>query len=188
MLKAPIKGSLGYVSRLKKHNISFVLINTLVSAMIFIIGYLMWETKSNICTIFAVCSLLPGCKRLVNLIVIFPFKDMTKENQKTISEKIDKNSTATIYNDLLVASEKYYLSFGEVFFAKSKLIAFSEMSKDKIDFADDYLNKAFDKRGYDVRVTICNNVKDYIRIVLSVAEEDMNCDKEAKAFFESLFI
>lgn len=188
MLKAPTKGSLGYVSKLKKHNISFVLINAIISATIFLIGFFMWETKSNICTIFAVCSLLPGCKRLVNLIVIFPFKDMSKENHRIISEKIKRNSKAIFYNDLLVASEKYYLSFGEVFFAKSKLVAFSELSKDKIDFADDYLNKAFEIRGYDVKVTICNNVKDYIRIVLSISEDDMNCDEEARAFFESLLI
>lgn len=188
MLKAPKKGSLGYVSKLKKHNICFVLINTLIAAIIFGVGLFLWETKSNICTIFAVCSLLPGCKRLVNLIVIFPFKDMKKEDYGIISEKLKLKGNETIYNDLLVASEKYYLSFGQVFFAKSKMIAFSGMSKDKLEFANEYLNKAFDIRGYNVKVTICDNVRDYIRIASMIEEEDLICDEEARRFFESLLI
>ena len=188
MIKAPVKGSLGYVSRLKKHNICFILINVIVAAIIFGIGLFLWNSRSNICTIFAVCSLLPGCKRLVNLIVIFPFKDMNKDDYSIISEKLKLGGNEAIYNDLLVATEKYYLSFCQVFFAKSKMIAYSDMSREKLAFAEEYLNKAFEIRGYDVKVTICDNVKDYIRIASLIEGKDVVSDGEARRFFESLFI
>lgn len=187
-MKKIAKGNKGYIDNLKKRDICFIFINVLIAVIIFAVGMLIWKNKANVATIFAVCSLLPGCKRVVNLIMIFPFKGISNEDYAVIKEKINPENEVKTYTDMLFATEKCFLLFKHVVLTDAKLIAFSQMTKDKNDFADEYLNKGFQIRGLDVKVTVYSNLTDYIRVAQNAIENGSEPSEEIKGYLESLFV
>lgn len=182
------KGTKGYINRLKKRDILFVLVNVVIAAIIFLIGMLIWDKKENIATVIAVCSLLPGCKRIVNLIMIFSFKGISDEDYGIITKSLPEADNKKYYSDMLIASEKYFMLFYHVTLVGSKCIIYSCMSTEKNNFAEEYLNNGFRKRGIDMNVTVFSGVEDYIRALVDFPADEIEVSEDAVKYLESLLV
>lgn len=179
------KGTKGYVSFLKKYDFIFVAVSALICFIVYYLGIRIWGSKANIGTVVAICSLLPGCKRLANLIVIFPFKGISDENYDRIEKKV-KNGWFCM-TDMLFATEKCNCMFDHLVMTDTKLFAFSSMSKDKNDFAKQYLEEAFRKRQLGIKVNLYSGIDEYLAVLDKTAEEEFTNEK-AMDYVTSLLI
>lgn len=183
-----VKGTKGYIRQLKLTDTAAIIAIAVAAAVIFVIGMLVWKNKANIATIVAVCALLPACKRLVNLILIFRFKGISDADYEIISQKISTGGKAQTYTDMLFATEKCFLLFQHAVLKGTRLIAYSDMPEDKNSFAAEYLNKGFKLRQADVKVKIYTGVKEYASAVGKLSDSEAEINEEAKCYIESLFV
>ncbi len=185
----PSKGMKGYVSRLKRIDICFILFETLIAAIIFIAGLLIWKNRANIATIIAVCSLLPACKRLVNFIMILKFKGISDGDYKKIAgEKVKGKVKIYEYSDMLFSSDKYFLMFYHASLFSSEMIAFSGMSDEKNAYAAQYLKRGFEIRGLSVHVRIYTEVEKYISARNAASERQSEADEDSVSWINSLLV
>jgi hypothetical protein len=179
------KGTYGYLKQMKTRDLIFVLISLVVALSVFGIGLYKFKTRANIATVIAICSLLPACKRIVNLIMVTPFKAISKADYERFAEyKID-NTRA--YFDVLFSSEKYIMKFDHCIMTEKELYALSSMNKEKTAYSESYLNEAFKKRGVSVKVKVYQTPGDYEHLLKVIKNENEPCD-DAWRFFESLML
>ncbi len=175
------KGEAGRVTYLKLTDVIFVLASAAISCGMFAMGLYIKHTKANLLTVCAVLFLLPACKKLTNLIVILPHKDIDSEVLKKITEAKEKAfaSAPTVpvsFTDMLCSTEDHILKFGDVTVTKGRVLAYSEMNKKLNDYAVDYFRSALKKRGFDCSFAIFTSADEYASAV-----KRLNIEKEADA-------
>lgn len=183
-----VKGTKGYIRQLKITDTAVIFAIAVLAAAIFAVGLLVWKDKANIATIIAVCMLLPACKRLVNLIMVFRFRGISDEDYDMILNKIGGEKKAQTYADMLFATEKCFLLFQHAVLKGTKLFVYSNMPADKNSFAAEYLNKGFQLRQIDVKVKIYTGIKEYASAAEKLSDSEADVNEEAKSYIESLFV
>ncbi len=185
-MKKISKGEHGYLSYVKKRDLRYILITIVFAVLVFVAGILKWKTKSNIATVIAVMSFLPACKRIVNLIVLMPFKPMSEELYKKISEHVPENAVA--FTDTVFSSEQRMYKFEHAVLTNVGMYAYSEMGQVKNYDCDTYLNDGFERRGISCRVKIYSKSDDYINLIKRINSDEEFKNDDAKAFFKSLIV
>ena len=178
------KGKKGYISLLKRYDMIFILVSALIALGVFMIGLNIWNTKKNIGTVVAVLSLLPACKRLTNLIMIFSFKGISEENYAKVAPLVKPEWL--VLEDMLFSTEKYILEFDHVVLSGSKMFALSKMSKDKNDYIKEYFETAFKKRAIDMTFNLYSNVNDYAGVLKRMEGESFENEKATDYIFSLL--
>lgn len=183
------KGMKGYISKLKRTDILFILSDVIIAAVIFIVGMMVWKEKGNIATVVAVCAMLPACKRVVNLILIFKFKGISNDDYDTIINKCKHEADFAVnYADMLFSTEQYFLLFKHAVLTENKLLAYSDMGKEKNEYATEYLKKGFSIRGIDVHVKIYSDVREYASARAAALENNAETDTDAVSYINSLLV
>lgn len=97
-MKKLVKGRPGYIQRRKKRYLMWAILEFAVVLMLLALG--IWQTGSrkNILTIVAIVGCLPAAKMLVEYVVMFPFKGISRNCAKEIK---DKASLLTMAYDLI---------------------------------------------------------------------------------------
>ncbi len=180
------KGEHGYLCYVKKRDLRYILITIVFAAVVFAVGLLKWKTKSNIATVIAVMSFLPACKRIVNLIVLMPFKPMNDEIYKKITEYVPDN--AVIFTDTVFSSEQCMYKFEHAVMTNAGMYAFSEMGQVKNYDCDKYLNDGFERRGISCKVKIYSKSDDYLNLLKKITLNEEFKNDDAAAFFRSLIV
>ena len=81
------RGSFEYIKKKKKKHMSAMLLQILAGVIIFVIGLLLNKyDKVNICTVVAILMVLPAAKHLVEFIVMFPYKSVTRERYDKVMD------------------------------------------------------------------------------------------------------
>ena len=180
------KGEKGYISSLKTYDLVFILASVIICAGIFIYGIKTAGSKANIFTVISVCLLLPACKRLTNLIVVFPYKGIKNEDYEKIVPVIKEGWDC--FCDMIFTTEDHVLKFNHCVLADNYFVAYSDMDAEKNKYIKEYLEKGFDKRGSSVHVTVCTELQKYLNILMNTVPEG-KCENEyALSFVRSLMV
>ena len=179
------KGRKGYISLLKKYDLAFVAASALVCFLVYYLGLKIWHSKANIGTVVAVCSLLPACQRLTNLILIMPFKGIGDKEYEKILPAV-KPGWITV-SDMLFSTEKSLLEFDHVVMTNSRMLILSKMSRDKNSYSKEYFETSLRKRGISMKVNIYTELNDYVA-VLNRSEEEKFENEKAWEYVSSLLV
>lgn len=179
------KGQKGYISLLKKYDLAFIAASALTCFLVYYAGLRIWHSKANIGTVVAICSLLPACKRLTNLIMIFMFKGIDDSDYTKIEPNLKEGWF--ILCDMLFSTEKCMLEFDHVVMTNSKMIILSKMSKEKNTYALDYFRTAFKKRALSMKVSLSTDADEYAA-VLSKTDAESFTNEKASEYVTSLMV
>ncbi len=97
------KGSIGYLTALKKKNGIRTGIAFAIVLAIFVIGILITGTKNNYATVLAVVGVLPAARVAVSFFVLLPHKSCDKEFAERMQETAGDMTTVF---DCIVSNEK----------------------------------------------------------------------------------
>lgn len=162
----------GYIDWKKKKEMFAVLVQCLIAASIFIIGYLLNDnSKNNVFTIVAVLLVLPMAKHLVAVIILFPYR--------TPSAKLYENVMKTARPDAFVFSDYVFTSQEKVMYLSSMVVQGKEIiglagrEKENIAYIKSYLERSMKQRTLPYQVIICTEEAVYLKkIKETVAESE----------------
>lgn len=180
------KGEKGYLNQTKRNDILFVILVAVISITIYIIGMRIYKKTANIATVFAILSLLPGCKRVVNFLMLLQFVEIKKAELKRIEEIVIEG--AIRYVDPVFSSEKYLMKFEYLVMTNNGLYAYSKMDKTKTSHAKEYLSEGLKKRMIKGNVSISTNIGEYEHLLKSLKSSDEFSNEDLKFFYDTLMM
>lgn len=181
-----VKGQKGYINYLKKKDIIFIVVVAALSIGIYACGMYIYKTRANIATVFAILSLLPACKRVVNLLVLLPFRQIKSEDLSRIEAIVPENVVALV--DPVFSSESHLMKFEHLTVTNNGLYAFSKMDKAKNDHAKEYLSEGIKKRMLSGNVKIYLTIGDYEHFIKTIDKEAEFIAEDLKDYFRSLMM
>lgn len=148
------KGTLGYIKKKKKRHAGMVLLLLLIGAIIMITGLIINKfDKANICTVLSILMVLPAAKNLVLLIVVFPYKSVTKERYDKIASLVNDNTI--LMTDMVITSPEEVMNLDFVVITDNQVLGLIGKKKQKEDVVEKYIEetlKANKLDGFTVKV------------------------------------
>ena len=157
-----IKGEYGYIKAKKNNLIKWLVIDVLVAVILFVIGLFINNfSNANIFTIFAMLFTIPGAKIVVSLVVVVPFKALSKESYNIINKKVaDRKS---ILYDLVLTSPEKVMYISSLCIGKEAYIILPNINK-KLNEKHmvSYIKKHMSNYGFEKEILIVKDEKEYI--------------------------
>lgn len=125
-MKKVEKGLFEYLSYKKKWEIVKTVLLFLLSASIYLIGYLTTKTNKNLLTIVAVLGCLPASKSAVNMIMYFRVKGCSNQVKEKIEQSVGKLNG--YYHLYFTSYDKNY-DISHLVVTKNSIIAYTESKK-----------------------------------------------------------
>ena len=158
------KGEAGYLQARKNKLLIIVLIYVVVIVGTLIFGYIQTKTRLNFFTMGAILVCLPGCRALVNLIMVLPNKSIKPE----IKEEIDaKTEYLDVIYDLVVTSEKSAMPIQAIVISENTVCGYTSSFKVSKSYAGEHIKSILEQNGIE-KVTV-KVFRDYVSF-LSRAE------------------
>lgn len=123
------KGEFGFLYVQRKRAALRTVIFLLLPLAIFVMGYLSTKTKANLLTVIAVVGLLPACKSLVNVIMLFTTPKFDIEVYNQVNDTNVRN-TKILYSLFMTSQEGNY-PISCIAVKNSTIIGYSEFEKFK---------------------------------------------------------
>ena len=158
------KGEAGYLQARRNRLIIEVLIYVILVVGILLFGIIQTKTKLNYFTIAAVFLCLPGCRALVNLIMVLPNKSIKPELKQEIDEKTEY---LDVVYDLVVTSEKSAMPIQAIVISSNTVCGYTSSFKVSKSYAAEHIKSILEQNGIE-RVTV-KVFRDYVSF-LSRAE------------------
>ena len=102
-MKQLIKGTTGYLTARKRREAVKTLLVFILVAIVFATGYMMTKTRLNLASVIAALMCLPGCRFLVGLIVLLPYRSFPSGKS---AEWIEDHPRLLMLFDYVFSSEK----------------------------------------------------------------------------------
>ena len=161
------KGTFGYISSEKKRRL-LITIGLFVLPMLVLAGGIWYyKTRNNICTVLAIVGCLPGCRSIVNLIMIGKCHPMDESLYREISA----------YQGNLDMGYEMYMTFYEknayidaVAVCGNLVVAYSSDPKIDVRFMEENIQKVIRKNGYKAEVHIFTDLRKYTERLDSMNE------------------
>ena len=178
------KSKKGTYQYLKKEPVRVGLITVglfLLAAGVFYIGYILTKDVKNILTVVGMLGMLPACRSLVNMIMLFKAEKFTckPEDFLEIEKAIGENDIIHGY-DLYLTSEKKNFPINSLFVDDNNLYCYIPEVKNKDDLKKHlelYMNKNNLK---DVDIKLIDSLDKYLARVKKCSED--GCKSTDKAF------
>ncbi len=148
------KGSFGYIKKKKARQALHILVLLVVAAVMFITGLFIHEfDKANICTVLAVLMLLPAVKTLVLLIVVFPYRSVSKERYDVIKGSISDNTI--LMTDMVITSSEHVMNLDFVLVTDNQVLGLIGKKKQDVAYIEGYLKETLENNkinGFTVKI------------------------------------
>lgn len=168
-----IKGKYGYIKAKRNNLIKWLVIDVLFAVVLFVIGLFLNDfSKANIFTIFAMLFTIPGAKIVVSMVVIAPFKALSKESYDSINNKVG-DSKSVLY-DLVLTSPEKVMYIQSMCITNEAYVVLPNINK-RLDreHMKKYIKKHMSNYGYEKNIVIVEDKKDYLdKIDLNQLEVD----------------
>lgn len=154
------KGTYRYLDIQKKYEIVRTILYYVLSASIFLAGYITTGTKKNLLTIVAVLGILPASKSLVSVIMFLRYRSFT--------EKIDCEGILNAY-DMIFTSEKINYRVSHLCVSDNCLIGYSEDQEfDENKFREHVTSILAAENFKNVTVKVFTDKKSYLNRISSL--------------------
>lgn len=121
------KGEYGYLRAGRKKKGILTVVGAALIAGLYLTGYLIFDGKANILTLFAVLAALPSAKAFVGLYILIPHKSLTESELDAVRKVSDRH---ILYDVILSSAEAIY--FLPAVYFRDKTVYFYANGK-KID-------------------------------------------------------
>lgn len=159
-MKKAERGKPGYINSLKKKYLIISLVEFIIVAAVFALGYFQTGSRLNLFTVVAILGCLPACKNLVEFIVVVPHKGIEITKYEEIEEKAPE--IIKVY-DLVVAGQAKLMQLDVVAISGSTVCGYSSSEKTDEAKLSEYLKKLFEAGGYSkITVKIFHDYKSFL--------------------------
>ncbi len=199
------RGEFGYTRALKKSLIIKVCVIIVVALAIFLVGFFLNDhSNKNVFTIVAILLVLPGARFLTRLLIIIPYKEISKEeydkvdllckgNYKLMSALVMTSEQKVMYMDYM------YIGNGAVIglYVKDKGSFWGKRAGDTslsdkkgVSFVQAYISKGVRNYADKYRVLITDNPKKFEDEIKKIAAREVKKEEEEKvlAYLSSLIV
>lgn len=172
------KGEYGYIDRRKRVQIMYTLCSFGAAIGIFVLSYfLSGHTRNNVGTVLAVVMMLPACKCMVGVILIFPHKTIKRQYYDLITSS---DINAILLYDMLLTSNERPMHIDAAAVGDDRLIMFVPDVKQDKKFIRSYFQKVMDSYGLNATVSVTDNIKQFIRNAGEIKETGDNAQEIKK--------
>lgn len=174
------KGSFGYISRRKKRIVLWCVLILLTAVVIFVTGYFLNNrSRANIFTVLAVLCVLPWAKQVVALVVLFPYRSVSKERYDKVSALVQE--PIKLYTDLVITSPERVMNLDFAVVGKGQVIALVGKKGQEVDYIRNYLTQGVANWGSH-KVKVLENEKLFLQEVrqLSGRQEGEKNEEETQ--------
>lgn len=173
------KGEFGYIDMRKKRAFLGVILMMIIGVSIFILGLLLNKMSNrNIFTVIAVLFVLPGAKYLVRLIVLWPYRSVSRQKYDKVREKLVPG--AVLYTDLVITSPEKIMHLDFAVVGNGQVLALLGNGKQELSYVRKYVTEGVRNWGNSYQVKIVESEKTFLADVASMAQKDMDEEEEAK--------
>ena len=176
MMKKPKfeKCEYGYLNWQKRRQLLAVIVQILIAAAIFIIGYVLNDnSKNNVFTIIAVLFVLPMAKHLVEVIILLPYRTPSAELYETVMNTARPD--AFVFSDYVFTSQEKVMYLSSMVVQGNEIIGLIGREKENVSYIKNYLERSMKQRSLPYKIMICTEETEYfkkIRSTVSEAEEE----------------
>lgn len=154
-----MKGEFGYLSYKKKFSLVMTIGMFLLSAALYIVGYVTTKTNANLLTVVAILGCLPASKSAVSMIMYMKAKGASVEDKRAIE---DVKGNLYGYYDLYFTGYQKNFPTNHLTVTNNSIIAYSSdtkiTEKDFNEHIKDLLNK---ERIHDITVKLFTDRQKY---------------------------
>jgi len=161
MFKELERGSFGYIKKSKIRHSLWILMLLVIAVVMFITGLFIHKfDRANICTVLAVLMLLPAVKHMVAIIVMFPYKSISKERYDNIKNMINENTI--LMTDMVITSPEKVMGLDFILITDNQLLGLTTYKNQDRNYIEEYLKKSLKDNGVDgVAVRIFTDEKQF---------------------------
>ena len=160
----------GYLNWQKRRQLLAVVIQCLISATIFMIGYLLNDnSKNNIFTVLAVLLVLPMAKHLVEVIILLPYRTPPA----TLYEAVMKTARADafVFSDYVFTSQEKVMYLSSMVVQGKEIIGLIGREKENVAYIKSYLERSMKQRSLPYQVIICTEEAAYLKKIQETVSE-----------------
>ena len=154
------KGDAGYItSRKKRVIIKTILMFGIVAALV-ALG--IWQTgdKMNMLTLVAILGCLPASKSLVEVIVIAPYKSVSKEMAEEVSTKAN---LLTVSFDMVFTTKEHFMPVECAVISNNTICGYASSNKVGTQIVSNHIKKMMQENRFtDVSVKIFDNYTQFL--------------------------
>lgn len=154
------KGQYGYTRSERKKRILITVIMFLIPLVIFFTGLYIHHDRKNILTLIAIMGCLPASKTVVDLILIYMQKPMSKELYDQISAHV-KDMTSLYELSITTYDKTFRIS--SIVISGLNVVAYSCDSGIDAKAAEAYIKKIVQGNGYRANVKVFTDLKPYLK-------------------------
>ena len=176
MMKKPKfeKCEYGYLNWQKRRQLLAVIVQILIAAAIFVIGYVLNDnSKNNVFTIIAVLFVLPMAKHLVEVIILLPYRTPSAELYETVMNTARPD--AFVFSDYVFTSQEKVMYLSSMVVQGNEIIGLIGREKENVSYIKSYLERSMKQRSLPYKIIICTEEAEYfgkIKATASKAEEE----------------
>ena len=174
------KGEYGYLGSKKKDALVHTFLMVAAGLAVFVLGLLLNKMEvRNIFTVLAFLAVLPAAKAFVNVVVLFPYRQMSAEKKERVDSY--KKALDKVLYDVVFTSSEHVMHLDCIYVTGHQVIGFTEREKDKVKLIEEYLKREMENRQLGYKVFIATNEKqlnDRMQLRGEEKEIDMAVQKE----------
>ena len=164
----------GYLNWQKRRQLLAVIVQILIAAAIFSIGYVLNDnSKNNVFTIVAVLLVLPMAKHLVEVIILLPYRTPSAELYETVMNTARPD--AFVFSDYVFTSQEKIMYLSSMVVQGNEIIGLIGREKENVSYIKSYLERSMKQRNLPYKIMICTKEAEYfkkIKETVSEAEEE----------------
>ena len=180
------RGSFEYIKKKKKKHMSAMLLQILAGVIIFVIGLLLNKyDKANICTVVAILMVLPAAKHLVEFIVMFPYKSVTRERYDKVMELAGEN--AVVMTDMVITSPEKVMDLDFVIITDNQVLGLIGKKGQDAGYIEKYLKDSLKNNGLEeFTVKIFEDEDKFIKCIPEKSYESTKLQEECFLYVRTL--
>lgn len=165
MIKELERGSFGYIKKNKIRHLLWILLLLVIAVVMFITGLFLHKfDRANICTVLAVLMLLPAVKHLVAVIVMFPYRSVSKERYDAVNNIITENTI--LMADMVITSPEKVMGLDYILITDNQVLGLAANKKQDVAYIENYLKTSIKENGVNgYSVKIFDEEKQFIKCI-----------------------
>ncbi|MEE3392330.1 MAG: hypothetical protein VZR00_01415 [Lachnospiraceae bacterium] len=183
MKKLVKKGRYGYLKQQKILAFLGILLMILLGALIFITGILINKgSYKSAFTVIAILAVLPMAKMAVRLIILFPQKSVSEEEDNEVRDIAGEE--ADVFSSVVITSEEKIMHIDHIVLRSGNCMVLASQNEKNFDYIQEYLTKGVRNWSKSFRIFITKDRKKYITELKGMKDHEDISEREENNVFD----
>lgn len=167
----------GYIKNRIRISFLWLLIYIVVGVAIFLAGYLWLHTRANVFTVIAVLMVLPGAKRVVNLVVFLPRKSVSEKRVERMMQAADGS---VLFTDYVFTSTEKVMHLDFLMIRNGNVLGVVAPSRQDTAYMKKYLADTVHKAAPSYNVRVFDTDEELLKHLKKLSQIEGSETKEKK--------